>query len=62
MTLKTPDGEETIEVDGDTYILDAAEVCATGIEHMICWIGSMRLMRCPAQLDPNTPCAPHLGP
>ncbi|KAL6782469.1 FDX1 [Auxenochlorella protothecoides x Auxenochlorella symbiontica] len=25
VTLKTPDGEETIEVDGDTYILDAAE-------------------------------------
>ena len=25
VTLKTPSGEETIEVDGDTYILDAAE-------------------------------------
>ncbi|KAK9793215.1 hypothetical protein WJX73_001125 [Symbiochloris irregularis] len=25
VTLKTPSGEESIEVDGDTYILDAAE-------------------------------------
>ncbi|CAK0787233.1 hypothetical protein CVIRNUC_010449 [Coccomyxa viridis] len=25
VTLKTPSGEETIEVDADTYILDAAE-------------------------------------
>lgn len=25
VTLVTPDGEETIECDGDTYILDAAE-------------------------------------
>ena len=24
VTLKTPDGESTIECDGDTYILDAA--------------------------------------
>ena len=25
VTLKTPSGDETIEVDADTYILDAAE-------------------------------------
>lgn len=26
VTLKTPDGEQKVEVDEDTYILDAAEV------------------------------------
>ena len=29
VTLVTPDGESVIECDGDTYILDAAEVCAS---------------------------------
>lgn len=27
VTLKTPDGEQQVEVGEDTYILDAAEVC-----------------------------------
>ena len=46
VTLSTPDGEQTVECDGDTYILDAAEVRSAR-----CLPSTFRPRRCSATTD-----------
>jgi hypothetical protein len=36
VTLKTPDGDQKVEVDEDTYILDAAEACLSNFGVPLC--------------------------